>query len=36
MAMPIAHTYSIVANDPENHQFGLAVQSHWFSVGSGL
>jgi len=27
-------TYSIVARDPESGQFGVAVQSHWFSVGS--
>jgi uncharacterized Ntn-hydrolase superfamily protein len=27
-------TYSIVARDPETGQFGVAVQSHWFSVGS--
>lgn len=26
-------TYSIVARDPENGQMGVAVQSHWFSVG---
>ncbi|GIX16723.1 MAG: hypothetical protein KatS3mg119_0909 [Rhodothalassiaceae bacterium] len=29
-----AHTYSIVARDPETGQLGVAVQSHWFSVGS--
>ena len=28
------HTYSIVARDPETGQIGVAVQSHWFSVGS--
>ena len=28
------HTYSIVAFDPETGQLGVAVQSHWFSVGS--
>ncbi len=28
------YTYSIVAYDPETGQFGVAVQSHWFSVGS--
>ena len=28
------HTYSIVALDPETGQLGVAVQSHWFSVGS--
>jgi uncharacterized Ntn-hydrolase superfamily protein len=27
-------TYSIVARDPESGQLGVAVQSHWFSVGS--
>ena len=31
---PLAHTYSIVARDPETGQMGVAVQSHWFSVGS--
>jgi uncharacterized Ntn-hydrolase superfamily protein len=28
------HTYSIVAHDPATGQVGVAVQSHWFSVGS--
>lgn len=28
------HTYSIVAFDPETGHMGVAVQSHWFSVGS--
>jgi uncharacterized Ntn-hydrolase superfamily protein len=27
-------TYSIVARDPESGNLGVAVQSHWFSVGS--
>ena len=27
------HTYSIVARDVETGQLGVAVQSHWFSVG---
>jgi uncharacterized Ntn-hydrolase superfamily protein len=27
-------TYSIIAFDPESRQCGVAVQSHWFSVGS--
>ncbi|MGB6867490.1 MAG: DUF1028 domain-containing protein [Candidatus Aminicenantaceae bacterium] len=27
------HTYSIVAYDEETGQLGVAVQSHWFSVG---
>ena len=31
---PFAHTYSIVAMDPETGEIGAAVQSHWFSVGS--
>src|SRR3990172_9360202 len=26
-------TYSIVARDPATGQLGVAVQSHWFSVG---
>jgi uncharacterized Ntn-hydrolase superfamily protein len=26
-------TYSIVAGDPETGEFGVGVQSHWFSVG---
>jgi uncharacterized Ntn-hydrolase superfamily protein len=30
---PVA-TYSIVAHDPESGETGVAVQSHWFSVGS--
>jgi uncharacterized Ntn-hydrolase superfamily protein len=28
------HTYSIVAHDAATGQMGVAVQSHWFSVGS--
>lgn len=28
------HTYSIVARDPHTGELGVAVQSHWFSVGS--
>jgi uncharacterized Ntn-hydrolase superfamily protein len=30
------HTYSIVAIDKATGEFGAAVQSHWFSVGSGV
>lgn len=30
------HTYSIVARDPGTGQLGVAVQSHWFSVGSSV
>mgnify|MGYP001055911085 CR=1 FL=1 len=31
---PPVHTYSIVAVDHEAGEIGVAVQSHWFSVGS--
>ena len=31
-----AHTYSIVAFDEQTGQLGVAVQSHWFSVGSSV
>jgi uncharacterized Ntn-hydrolase superfamily protein len=31
-SMPV-HTYSIVAYDEETGELGVAVQSHWFSVG---
>ncbi|MFN7973365.1 MAG: DUF1028 domain-containing protein [Acidobacteriota bacterium] len=30
----MAHTYSIVARDPVTGDLGVAVQSHWFSVGA--
>jgi len=30
------HTFSIVARDPETGEMGVAVQSHWFSVGSSV
>ncbi|MGH9456329.1 MAG: DUF1028 domain-containing protein [Thermoanaerobaculia bacterium] len=33
-AAPRAHTFSIVARDPVTGDLGVAVQSHWFSVGS--
>lgn len=29
----LVHTYSIVARDPVTGRMGVAVQSHWFSVG---
>jgi len=29
-----AHTFSIVAWDPDTGEMGVAVQSHWFSVGT--
>ena len=28
------HTFSIVARDPQTGEIGVAVQSHWFNVGS--
>jgi uncharacterized Ntn-hydrolase superfamily protein len=31
---PFTHTYSIVARDPKTGDMGVAVQSHWFSVGT--
>jgi len=31
---PLVHTYSIVARDATTGNMGVAVQSHWFSVGS--
>lgn len=31
---PLAHTYSILARDTVTGEMGVAVQSHWFSVGS--
>ena len=31
---PLAHTYSIVARDSNTGEMGVAVQSHWFSVGT--
>jgi uncharacterized Ntn-hydrolase superfamily protein len=35
-ADPLAHTYSIVARDPRTGELGVAVQSHWFAVGSNV
>jgi uncharacterized Ntn-hydrolase superfamily protein len=32
-AQPRAHTFSIVARDAATGELGVAVQSHWFSVG---
>ena len=29
-----AHTYSIVARDPASGDLGVAVQSHWFAIGT--
>lgn len=33
---PLAHTYSIVARDAETGEMAVGVQSHWFSVGTGV
>ena len=33
-AEPFTHTFSIVARDSVTGEIGVAVQSHWFSVGS--
>ena len=33
---PLAHTFSIVARDPATGEMGVAVQSHWFAVGSNV
>ena len=33
---PLAHTYSIVARDPATGEMAVAVQSHWFSVGTAV
>lgn len=33
---PLAHTFSIVARDPATGDFGVAVQSHWFQMGSSV
>ena len=33
---PLAHTFSIVARDPITGEMAVAVQSHWFSVGTGV
>ncbi|MFA7228943.1 MAG: DUF1028 domain-containing protein, partial [Melioribacteraceae bacterium] len=33
---PLAHTYSIVAIDEVTGDMGVAVQSHWFSVGTSV
>src|SRR5215467_11746178 len=32
--LPARATYSIVARDPKTGELGVAVQSHWFNVGS--
>ncbi len=35
-ADPLAHTFSIVARDPNTGEMAVAVQSHWFSVGTAV
>ncbi|MGD8428487.1 MAG: DUF1028 domain-containing protein [Balneolaceae bacterium] len=36
MDEPLAHTFSIVARDSITGDIGVAVQSHWFSVGTSV
>ena len=31
-----AHTFSIVARDPQTGEMAVGVQSHWFSVGTAV
>ncbi|MCG2418073.1 DUF1028 domain-containing protein [Aequorivita sp. F47161] len=33
---PLAHTFSIVARDANTGEMAVAVQSHWFSVGTAV
>lgn len=33
---PLVHTYSIVARDAATGELGVAVQSHWFSIGGSV
>jgi uncharacterized Ntn-hydrolase superfamily protein len=33
---PFAHTFSIVARDENTGEMAVGVQSHWFSVGTGV
>src|SRR4051794_39970060 len=33
---PLANTFSIVARDSATGDIGVAVQSHWFSVGTSV
>jgi uncharacterized Ntn-hydrolase superfamily protein len=35
-SMPLVHTFSIVARDSVTGEMGVAVQSHWFSVGTAV
>lgn len=33
---PFAHTFSIIARDPQTGEMAVGVQSHWFSVGTAV
>jgi uncharacterized Ntn-hydrolase superfamily protein len=33
---PFAHTFSVVGRDPKTGDMAVAVQSHWFSVGTSV
>ncbi len=33
---PLAHTFSVVARDAKTGEMAVAVQSHWFSVGTAV
>ncbi|HSF46336.1 MAG TPA: DUF1028 domain-containing protein [Chitinophagaceae bacterium] len=33
---PFAHTFSVVGRDPKTGDMAVAVQSHWFSVGTNV
>jgi uncharacterized Ntn-hydrolase superfamily protein len=35
-SQPLSHTFSIVARDTVTGEIGVAVQSHWFSVGTAV
>src|SRR4029079_5748717 len=35
-SQPLSHTFSIVARDSATGEIGVAVQSHWFSVGTAV
>ncbi len=35
-SFPLAHTFSIVARDSTTGEMAVAVQSHWFSVGTAV
>lgn len=34
--IPFAHTFSILARDPQTGEMAVGVQSHWFSVGTAV